>query len=719
MKTADRVWPALLNVFRFTNVIAAIVFCVSIYRLSDKFKGLALGIENNLFSFLLPIVGAFTSLTYMFGFFGVNIVSSIFLDEQDTKEQSKPFVTSEPNISSPLKVQNHSESKNCDSRLLNGTKSHDNYDVIVVGGGIAGCAAAITLARQQRRILLIERDLSEQHGRIIGELLQPGGLRALERLGLDDCVKGKSDEMQTIESIDVFGYGIIKPDTNDRIVLKYPTHDPRTLWQYIGFVASQDIKIIFFLTYALHFVNAMITGISMWFVCNIFQNSPITLFFLLASILLAFIKLFRLILLMGSNCPNTMTKNAPQGRSFHNSRLVQNLRKIALKEPNIVVVQGMATSLIEKEDPNQISESKNIDQNTIIGVEYKRTQSISHDLTSPNDTEEELEILSAYAPLTIVCDGIGSGMRKKIDPNVSPKPISTFAGIIVHHPPMESPVPYRCCGHVILANPSPTLIYQISPTETRVLVDIYGPVPRQATGELQEYMKNFVAPQLPKELQSYFIKSVEEQQIKSMQNRSFAAAKINKSGVMMLGDALNMRHPLTGGGMTVAFRDVELFSSCISNITDLTDFSKVEQARKRFYSERRTYAGTINILADALYAVFSTPGKDESREDMRSACFDYLKSGWIFSAGPIGLLSGLTPSPAVLATHFFFVAFFSAFKFLFPFPTIKNLNRVYRILHVACIIIMPLLTRERSTFLSFYPIRKIINFLFPWESYIN
>jgi squalene monooxygenase len=27
-------------------------------------------------------------------------------------------------------------------------------------------------------------------------------------------------------------------------------------------------------------------------------------------------------------------------------------------------------------------------------------------------------------------------------------------------------------------------------------------------------------------------------------------------GVLVIGDALNMRHPLTGGGMTVSLRDV-------------------------------------------------------------------------------------------------------------------------------------------------------------------
>lgn len=49
---------------------------------------------------------------------------------------------------------------------------------------------------------------------------------------------------------------------------------------------------------------------------------------------------------------------------------------------------------------------------------------------------------------------------------------------------------------------------------------------------------------------------------------------------------------------------------------------------------------------------------DKAHEEMRSACFDYLRLGGIYSAGPISLLSGLNPRPSVLVTHFFMVAVF-------------------------------------------------------------
>ncbi len=46
---------------------------------------------------------------------------------------------------------------------------------------------------------------------------------------------------------------------------------------------------------------------------------------------------------------------------------------------------------------------------------------------------------------------------------------------------------------------------------------------------------------------------------------------------------------------------------------------------------------------------------DEAHEEMRSACFDYLGLGGIYSTGPIALLGGLNPKPSVLVVHFFMV----------------------------------------------------------------
>ena len=93
--------------------------------------------------------------------------------------------------------------KDLPSNILNTFKTQD-FDAIVVGGGILGTAMAVTLAKQNRNICLIERDWNEPD-RIVGELLQPGGVNALKELGLEDTLLG-------MDGIDVQGYVVITDD---------------------------------------------------------------------------------------------------------------------------------------------------------------------------------------------------------------------------------------------------------------------------------------------------------------------------------------------------------------------------------------------------------------------------------------------------------------------------------------------------------------------------
>lgn len=48
-------------------------------------------------------------------------------------------------------------------------------------------------------------------------------------------------------------------------------------------------------------------------------------------------------------------------------------------------------------------------------------------------------------------------------------------------------------AELVLANPSPVLVYQISSTQTRVLVDIRGEMPH----DLPRYLMEKIHPQLP------------------------------------------------------------------------------------------------------------------------------------------------------------------------------------------------------------------------------
>ena len=87
-----------------------------------------------------------------------------------------------------------------------------DYDVVIVGGGIGGCALGSALSKAGKNVLVLERDMSEPD-RIIGELLQPGGVQHLKDLGLGHCLEG-------IDAARVFGYQVFYGD--EQVNLPYP-----------------------------------------------------------------------------------------------------------------------------------------------------------------------------------------------------------------------------------------------------------------------------------------------------------------------------------------------------------------------------------------------------------------------------------------------------------------------------------------------------------------
>jgi menaquinone-9 beta-reductase len=57
-------------------------------------------------------------------------------------------------------------------------------EVLILGGGVAGCAASIALARKGRRVTLIEREATPCH-KVCGEFLSGEALEDLHALGID------------------------------------------------------------------------------------------------------------------------------------------------------------------------------------------------------------------------------------------------------------------------------------------------------------------------------------------------------------------------------------------------------------------------------------------------------------------------------------------------------------------------------------------------------
>ena len=62
-------------------------------------------------------------------------------------------------------------------------------DVLVVGGGLAGAAAALALVRSGRRVVLLEREVAPVH-KVCGEFLSAEALDCLETFGVDVAALG-------------------------------------------------------------------------------------------------------------------------------------------------------------------------------------------------------------------------------------------------------------------------------------------------------------------------------------------------------------------------------------------------------------------------------------------------------------------------------------------------------------------------------------------------
>nr|BDI08703.1 squalene epoxidase [Pagrus major] len=443
-------------------------------------------------------------------------------------------------------------------------------DVVIVGAGVLGSAMAAVLARDGKRVTVVERDLKEPD-RIVGELLQPGGYRALRELGLEGAVEGLDAHL-------VNGYVIHDMESSTEVEIPYPQ-------------AEESIQ-----------------------------------------------------------C----------GRAFHHGRFIMGLRRAALAEPNVTIIEGSVTSLQEEEG-------------CVTGVQYK--------------DKETGDVKEVHAPLTVVADGCFSKFRKSLVSGKA-RTSSHFVGCLMKDCPQFK----ANHAELVLANPSPVLIYQISSSHTRVLVDIRGEMPRN----LSEYMAEKICPQLPEHLKESFMVALQNDRLRSMPASFLPPSPVNKPGVLLLGDAYNMRHPLTGGGMSVALNDVRIWRNLLKNIPDLYDDEAMLQAKKKFHWERKSsHSFVVNVLAQALYELFAAT--DNSLHELRRACFQYFKLGGECIAGPIGLLSVLSPKPMTLIGHFFAVALYAIY-FNFKSESWSTKPRALfksgAILYRACTVMLPLIYSE-------------------------
>ncbi|KAK7465309.1 Squalene epoxidase [Stygiomarasmius scandens] len=470
------------------------------------------------------------------------------------------------------------------------------YDVLIVGAGIAGCSfahALSTLKRQKPlRIALLERSL-EEPDRIVGELLQPGGVMALKKLGLEHTLEG-------MDAIPVQGYCVV--DNGKSVHIPYP--------------------------------------------------------------------------------------GGHEGRSFHHGKFIMNLRKAASTAKGVEVIEATVTELLRCQKSNKV-----------IGVSATRKD-------GEKETKESL-----HADLVVIADGCFSNFRTQVMGQRACKPVtkSHFVGLVLE----DASLPYRYHGTVCLTKSAgPVLLYQIGTHDTRMLVDVQAPLP----SDLKGHILNNIVPQLPSSLRVSVTAAINKDRLRRMPNSFLppvqqAGEHSAVQGVFLLGDAWNMRHPLTGGGMTVAFNDVVILRDLLNTVEDLTDWSDIQSILHSWHWKRKPLSSTVNILSVALYDLFGAD--DEELEVLRTGCFKYFERGGDCVDGPVSLLSATIQSPAVLFYHFFSVAFYSIWvMFTHPqlvqrhknekprlvTPTIVDYPALFfksiRVIWTAIIVFMPLLWSE-------------------------
>ncbi|TFK48523.1 SE-domain-containing protein [Heliocybe sulcata] len=414
------------------------------------------------------------------------------------------------------------------------------YDVLIVGAGVVGSALAHALAhapssarRKPLRIALLERSLAEPD-RIVGELLQPGGVAALRKLGMEDCLEG-------IGAIPVHGYCVAK--TGENVHIPYP--------------------------------------------------------------------------------------DRLEGRSFHHGKFIMALREKAKNAPGVDVIEATVNELIECPFTKRV-----------LGVRATR------------DGEKE----SFFADLVVVADGCFSNFRTTVMGKAAAKSAtrSYFVGAVLED--ARLPIPQHGTVCLVRGN-GPVLLYQIEEHDTRMLVDVRAPLP----SDLKGFILSNIVPQLPAALHVPIHTALEKDRLRRMPNSFLPPTEQGgyhtKEGSFLVGDAWNMRHPLTGGGMTVAFNDAVILTELLSEVRDLHDWREISGVLHTWHWRRKGLAATINILSVALYDLFGA--EDESLEVLRTGCFKYFERGGNCVRGPVSLLAGIAPSPLLLARHFFAVAFYS------------------------------------------------------------
>ncbi|MCA9673264.1 MAG: FAD-dependent monooxygenase [Myxococcales bacterium] len=309
------------------------------------------------------------------------------------------------------------------------------------------------------------------------------------------------------------------------------------------------------------------------------------------------------------------------GCSFHHARFVERLRDAAMAEPTVEVVEGTVVGLSEE-------------GGFVSGLRWRDREGCERE---------------ARARLTVAADGRASRMRRQLANGQGVKRLSHSVGLLLR----DGSLPFPEHGNVFLSRPAPMLSYRIARDAVRVLVDVPGELPGTRDGRLAAYLLETVAPQIAECMRGAFVDAVTSEPLRVMPNLSLVARPLRRPGSVLIGDAFNMRHPLTGSGMTVALNDARLLVELLAD-HPFDSPAELERRIERYYVERKPLSVTVDVLSSALYRIFCAD--DAGLESLRDAVLRYWRLGGVAVSGPMSLLSGLSPKPGLLLMHYLAVA---------------------------------------------------------------
>lgn len=295
------------------------------------------------------------------------------------------------------------------------------------------------------------------------------------------------------------------------------------------------------------------------------------------------------------------------GYGLRNGHFIQALRERALAHPSVDPIEATVTDLVH-------------DGDRVTGVETSKGR-----------------VLARWA---IASDGFHSRLRRDLHTR-RPQRTGHFAGYLID----DRDLIEHGYGHLVQSADRPVLAYPVPGGQARVLIGL-GELPGSVRSRaFRDHIERVVAPSLPAPLCEAVARAARHQTARVMPTQFLPARTRHRPpGVVLVGDALNMRHPLTGSGMTVGLGDAVLVRDALKDLS-----GDVEAAIDRAFARRNDTNASINILADALARVMEHPR-------LSAAVFDYLGRGGRCAEEPMDILAGRDQRRTTLLRHFVAVA---------------------------------------------------------------